>query len=518
MTKEDLAFIRALRNQGVEVTFSQPPQMQGGFIENTAPASTTAVNIPPIDVENIIAQDAVMRQRAANNADAQRLIQSGVIKQYAQSDPGTIDYSNTDIRRYGEGYVGNPNWSFAAPNMTGKQRADAEAYHADIIGSELLGLGVEKLASKAYGATKQIIRNKNLSKALSTNLDEAPLNPDLIEGVLPKIKQSSSPSLASSDNLILDSKKVKEVQDDIAFTQKAKELQSKVPLTRVVDKSNLVVKDGKLFNSVEPYTVMTGEGLTNTTSARNTSHWSYGHVGDPGHGNWKGKSTAIISDYETLSKKGYALDLDPTDTFFYNSKNMELPEGSLILTRDKKLYDDIIKNTNQKNVKYICIANELPIYNNSYAGTPDRIFFNEETEELRIIDWKTNKDELKFRAGYYKKVWELDDYGNRVRKTKTDKWVTTNEKFLRPLNLVYCKGNTYRLQLSLYAYLCELWGMEHKGNILVHVRHDGEGNELDPVIYLPEKMTYFKSQVAKLLKWNKAKLGGKAGSYRGAVA
>ena len=36
MTKEDLAFIRALRNQGVEVTFSQPPQMQEGGRENYA--------------------------------------------------------------------------------------------------------------------------------------------------------------------------------------------------------------------------------------------------------------------------------------------------------------------------------------------------------------------------------------------------------------------------------------------------------------------------------------------------
>ena len=543
MTKEDLAFIRALREQGVDVTFSQPPQMQGGFIENTAPASTTAVNIPPIDVENIIAQDAVMRQRAANNADAQRLIQSGVIKQYAQSDPGTIDYPSTDRRS--TNYVGNPNWSFAAPNMTGKQRADAESYHGDIIGSELLGLGVEKLASKVYGATKQIIRNKNLSKTLANNLDEATLNPDLIEGVQPKIQQSSgkqlfhgsnnpnlklddifftepnpnvgarpgkfasraaksgdplnmpggfytndkpvagwmgrgdyrysmdipaeakifnwegkfsdnisvkelqklknqgydvikgknivgeveyiplnkdiisnwtkykkgesipTESLASSDNLILDSKKVKEVQDDIAFTQKAKELQSKVPLTRVVDKSNLVVKDGKLFNSVEPYTVMTGEGLTNTTSARNTSHWSYGHVGDPGHGNWKGKSTAIISDYETLSKKGYALDLDPTDTFFYNSKNMELPEGSLILTRDKKLYDDIIKNTNQKNVKYYpnTTNDEFESIVNSYGKREGDKRGIKTFEDYLEKNWKEGKNVAHYKpSSEYKSV------------------------------------------------------------------------------------------------------------------
>jgi len=250
-------------------------------------------------------------------------------------------------------------------------------------------------------------RNKNLSKTLATSLDEATLNPDLIEEVLPKVQQIKEKSLASSDNLILDSKKIKTAQDDIAFTQKTKELQSKVPLTRVLDKNNLVVKDGKLFNNVEPYTVMTESGLSNTTVNRNTSHWSYGHIGDPGHGSWKGKSTAIISDYESLSKKGYALDFDPTDTFFYNSKNMEVPEGSLILTRDKKLYEDIIKNTNQKNVKYYpnTTNDEFESIVNSYSKKEGDESGKDLFERYLEKNWKEGKDVALYKpASNYKPV------------------------------------------------------------------------------------------------------------------
>ena len=134
-----------------------------------------------------------------------------------------------------------------------------------------------------------------------------------------------------------------------------------------------------------------------------------------------------------------------------------------------------------------------------------------------IIDWKTNKDELKFRSGYYKKEWRTDTYGNRIEKVKTDKWVSTKELMLRPLRMPHSKGNVYKLQLSLYAYLCELWGMTHKGNILVHIRHN-DGVELKPTIYYPKTMTYYKKEMAKLFKWHKARIEGKASNYRGAVA
>ena len=47
MTKEDLAFIRALRDKGVEVTFSQPPQLQQGGTENYATTDPKRILFDP---------------------------------------------------------------------------------------------------------------------------------------------------------------------------------------------------------------------------------------------------------------------------------------------------------------------------------------------------------------------------------------------------------------------------------------------------------------------------------------
>ena len=467
----------------------------------SAPASTTAVNIPPINVEDIIAQDAAIKQIAENNRLASN---------YAKANPNSvvqqpinnskIDYPSTDRRS--ANYVGNPNWAFAAPNMTGKQRADAEAYHGDIIGGELLGLGVERLANKAYNAGNQIIRNKNLSKTLANNLDEAALNPDLIKGVLPKVQQSKGEFLASSDDLILDSKKIKTAQDDIAFTQKAEELQSKVPLTRAVDKNNLVVKDGKLFNSVEPYTVMTDRGLSNTTNSRNTSHWSYGHIGNPGHGSWKGKSTAIVSDYESLSKKGYPLDLDPTDTFFYNSKNMELPEGSLILTRDKKLYDDIIKNTNQKNVKYYpnTANDEFESIVNSYGKREGDERGIDLFEGYLEKNWKEGKDVAVMKpASEYKPVgFQGHDY---------DTWTSIYEGHpkwdpnLKTVGEPFGGGSSKRHSNSPF-YTIERSGNYRLSENMHDLYPDGSGFK-DLLTYYPKEIQLAELEKYKLLKRRK---------------
>jgi len=93
------------------------------------------------------------------------------------------------------------------------------------------------------------------------------------------------------------------------------------------------------------------------------------------------------------------------------------------------------------------------------AGTIDCLLVKD--GKFWIIDWKTNKDELKFKSGYYKKV-------NGV---KTNEWVDKKEYFFKPLNnLENCKGNIYTIQLSLYAYLLELWGLQCEGLLLYHIR------------------------------------------------
>lgn len=79
-----------------------------------------------------------------------------------------------------------------------------------------------------------------------------------------------------------------------------------------------------------------------------------------------------------------------------------------------------------------------------------------------IIDWKTNKDDLLFVKGYYKK----DDTGQT-----TNVWVKQKEYMKYPLdNLIECKGNEYAMQLSVYAYMCEQRGLICGGLIIFHIR------------------------------------------------
>lgn len=93
------------------------------------------------------------------------------------------------------------------------------------------------------------------------------------------------------------------------------------------------------------------------------------------------------------------------------------------------------------------------------AGTIDCLLVK--GRQFMIVDWKTNKDELKFKSGYYKKI-------NGIKSTE---WVDTNECMLGPLkHLAHCKGTIYTMQLSLYAYILELWGLQCIGLILYHIR------------------------------------------------
>lgn len=85
------------------------------------------------------------------------------------------------------------------------------------------------------------------------------------------------------------------------------------------------------------------------------------------------------------------------------------------------------------------------------AGMIDAPIFKD--NNFSILDWKTNKDELKTKPGYYKKEW----IGGKL--IKTDIFIETDETFTGVLSHVpYCKFNIYALQLSIYAYILECWG------------------------------------------------------------
>lgn len=82
-----------------------------------------------------------------------------------------------------------------------------------------------------------------------------------------------------------------------------------------------------------------------------------------------------------------------------------------------------------------------------------------------ILDWKTNRDGLKFESGYYKKDKSV------IPNQLTNEWVKKNDKMLPPLNhLEECNGSHYTMQLSIYARLVErILEIPCKGLGLCHI-------------------------------------------------
>ncbi len=181
------------------------------------------------------------------------------------------------------------------------------------------------------------------------------------------------------------------------------------------------------------------------------------------------------------------------------------PKDFLLEITDKKALDKSpLKFTDPKVYKvliylldrgYVLFA-EKRVYSFYYlvAGTIDVFAYNPTTKEFVIVDWKTNKKQMHFNSGYYKKVWIINDKGER-EKVESNEWVTTEEKFLSPLqHLDVCKGNLYGMQLSIYAYLCELQGFIFKRLALVHFRDD-----VPVTIY--NNLPYLRDEAYTLLEW-----------------
>lgn len=82
------------------------------------------------------------------------------------------------------------------------------------------------------------------------------------------------------------------------------------------------------------------------------------------------------------------------------------------------------------------------------SGTIDILCIKD--TDFVILDWKTNRDGLKFESGYYKKDKTI------IPNQLTNEWVRKSEKMLPPLNhLDECNGSHYTMQLSIYARLVE---------------------------------------------------------------
>lgn len=143
------------------------------------------------------------------------------------------------------------------------------------------------------------------------------------------------------------------------------------------------------------------------------------------------------------------------------------------------------------------------------SGTID-IFCYRPTDFV-ILDWKTNRDGLKFEAGYYKK--DKSTIPNQL----TNEWIKKKQSMLPPLNhLDDCNGMHYTMQLSLYAIMAEIildipcvgLGLCHIGSPWVLNKYgqplrDNEGYHVDQngeetVKWF--KIQYLKNEAKALLK------------------
>jgi len=205
-----------------------------------------------------------------------------------------------------------------------------------------------------------------------------------------------------------------------------------------------------------------------------------------------------------------------TDVKFEKIQEMSSPAFALKITNIEELNNSPLKDVYPfiylKLVDYVnkgwIIYAEKRVYHHHYriAGTIDVLLVK--NGHFIILDWKTNKEKLKFVEGYYKKAWDA----KRENKIKTSEFVATNKGFNAPLqHIPHCKGEIYTLQLSLYSLLCEAWGLKCHGIILCHFRPllDAAGNPIvdetgNRVEHAPEvyTMNYRKADCIRLLNWH----------------
>ena len=144
------------------------------------------------------------------------------------------------------------------------------------------------------------------------------------------------------------------------------------------------------------------------------------------------------------------------------------------------------------------IIAEKKLYTSHYmiAGMIDVLIVK--GKKFRILDWKSNKDEMKFVSGYYKKV--KDANGDWVRGID---WVDRDDRMKVPLNnLQVCKGIIYSLQLSLYAYIMEMWGYtldntNNEGLEICHIRPNRKPYMI--------KVKYYKQDIFNMLEYHLGK-------------
>lgn len=194
------------------------------------------------------------------------------------------------------------------------------------------------------------------------------------------------------------------------------------------------------------------------------------------------------SDYKGATNKDISPDSDKINIKFNKDNNIEtihdLDKTDLNQTYPS-IYNRLSKYINAGWIIYAEKRMHLEKYR--VAGMIDVPIIK--GKKFCIMDWKSNKDELKTQAGYYKKkkvngVWQ-----------RTDEFIATGDSFQYPIaHVEQSKFNIYALQLSLYAYMMEEWGYElaNNGLEIVHIRPNKS-----PILI---KIPYMKREIKMMLQ------------------
>jgi len=296
--------------------------------------------LPDNYLNNIINEDLLIQENNRLASNYAKANPNSVVQQPINNDK--IDFPNTDNRS--ANYVGNPNWAFAAPNMTGKQRADAEAYHRDIIGGELLGLGAERLIGSAFkGASKLVngTKSSNISKVSKYN----PLSNELdnfIPNSTPKeVPFKSEINWSNWNKEIPDNKSLLDEYANIEQTAKQNGTwmknadgskfeglpeqfvqQQSGNFKRAFGKSKLINPDGS--------PTIQYHGSAKKFDTFDESKFQLGDSGYSGQGIYTIPSKTTANSYATSSAKFHKGEIEPTVYELYGQANNPISSSQLI--------------------------------------------------------------------------------------------------------------------------------------------------------------------------------------------
>lgn len=158
-----------------------------------------------------------------------------------------------------------------------------------------------------------------------------------------------------------------------------------------------------------------------------------------------------------INDRIYTID-DILENHTYGLVDISMYEKAGLKDRYPEIYNVILYHHERGYRLYAEIG--VYMYDRLISGLVDLLVVK--GKEFRVLDWKTNKDNIQFKSGYYKR----DHSGKDLRI-----WVDQTKYMYPPIShLPECNGTKYALQLSTYAHLIELRGYKCTGIYLCHIQ------------------------------------------------